>query len=68
MDDKTLIHPLFSNGGKNFYGANYKILDQKVSSIPGNPPYPHRPDSFILISAGLDGLYGTADDITNFGN
>jgi hypothetical protein len=23
-------------------------------------------DSFILISAGQDGLYGTADDICNF--
>jgi prepilin-type N-terminal cleavage/methylation domain-containing protein len=28
--------------------------------------YPHRPDSFLLISAGADGLYGTADDIRNF--
>jgi hypothetical protein len=27
---------------------------------------PYRSDSFILISAGWDGLYGTADDIYNF--
>jgi hypothetical protein len=27
---------------------------------------PYRPDSFILISAGPDGLYGTGDDICNF--
>lgn len=27
---------------------------------------PSRPDSFILISAGYDGLYGTADDVCNF--
>ena len=27
---------------------------------------PYRRDTFILISAGLDGLYGTADDICNF--
>jgi hypothetical protein len=26
----------------------------------------HRPDTFILISAGADGLYGTPDDICNF--
>jgi type II secretory pathway pseudopilin PulG len=26
-----------------------------------------RPDSYILISAGADGLYGTDDDIRNFG-
>ncbi|MDI6447627.1 type II secretion system protein [Anaerobaca lacustris] len=27
---------------------------------------PYRPDSYILISAGPDGEYGTADDICNF--
>jgi len=27
---------------------------------------PHRPDTYILLSAGADGLYGTPDDITNF--
>jgi hypothetical protein len=27
---------------------------------------PFRPDSYILISAGWDGEYGTADDICNF--
>ncbi len=29
-------------------------------------PVPHKPDSYILISAGNDGFYGTDDDITNF--
>ena len=29
-------------------------------------PEPYRRDSFILISAGSDGEYGTADDICNF--
>lgn len=28
--------------------------------------YPYNPDTYLLISAGVDGLYGTADDITNF--
>ena len=27
---------------------------------------PFRPDSFLLISAGVDGTFGTADDIANF--
>lgn len=27
---------------------------------------PHNPDSYILISAGWDGLYGTRDDVFNF--
>ncbi len=27
---------------------------------------PSRPDSYLLVTAGADGRYGTADDITNF--
>jgi type II secretory pathway pseudopilin PulG len=30
--------------------------------------WPYRPDSYLLISAGMDGIYGTNDDIRNFGN
>ncbi|MHC4425235.1 MAG: type II secretion system protein [Planctomycetota bacterium] len=40
------------------------IADPKVTARP----WPYRPDSYILISAGADGLYGTSDDIRNFGN
>lgn len=29
--------------------------------------WPYRPDSYLLISAGRDGWYGTEDDICNFG-
>jgi type II secretory pathway pseudopilin PulG len=28
--------------------------------------WPVRPDSYLLISAGMDGIYGTEDDIRNF--
>ncbi|MHC4664755.1 MAG: type II secretion system protein [Planctomycetota bacterium] len=31
-------------------------------------PWPYRPDSYLLITAGADGIYGTGDDICNFGN
>jgi len=31
-----------------------------------NPPRPYRASSYILISAGYDGEYGTADDVYNF--
>ena len=44
-------------------GTGY-IQDPKVV----NYPTAYKSDSYLLISAGLDGLYGTADDITNFGN
>jgi len=40
------------------------VRDPKVTARP----WPYRPDSYILISAGLDGEYGTGDDICNFGN
>jgi len=39
------------------------IRDPKITKRD----WPYRPDSFILISAGSDGLYGTEDDVTNFG-
>lgn len=39
------------------------ISDPKITTIDY---WPHRPDSYILISAGADGLYGTSDDIRNF--
>jgi type II secretory pathway pseudopilin PulG len=39
------------------------IRDPKVQARP----WPCRPDSYLLISAGADGIYGTNDDICNFG-
>ncbi len=47
------------DGRKTFY--NY-IKDPMLTTT--NRPV--RPDSFLLISAGNDGLYGTSDDICNF--
>jgi type II secretory pathway pseudopilin PulG len=52
------------------YFYNY-TLDKKVA-VPRNAGalvrrWPVRPDSYLLISAGMDGLYGTDDDICNFG-
>ena len=45
----------------NFY---IYIEDPLVSTSSRKRPI--RPDTFLLISAGYDGLYGTADDICNF--
>jgi len=67
------IHPLVdpTNAYQFFYGNNDPvdnivgyIEDQKINA----KIWPYRPDSYILISAGADGLYGTPDDIKNFGN
>jgi prepilin-type N-terminal cleavage/methylation domain-containing protein len=56
-------HPLArsDNGYETFY--NY-IRNPKITARA----WPYRPDSYILISAGADGIYGTSDDIKNFGN
>ena len=51
-------HPLYENP-KIFYQMtrDYDIAEMSK---------PKRADSFILLSAGLDGLYGTKDDVANF--
>ena len=64
--DPATWHSLYKYPGK-FYNEgpkgeeDYKIIDPRIST-----PWPHRPDSYILISAGADGEYGTSDDILNF--
>lgn len=67
-------HPLGYDPGNQSYpvfysdryeypgGTGYGIVDPQVTTRP----WPYRPDSYILISAGADGLYGTRDDITNY--
>jgi type II secretory pathway pseudopilin PulG len=55
--------PLSRTAGQFQYFYDY-IRDPKISARP----WPYRPDSYILISAGADGIYGTSDDIRNFGN
>jgi len=52
------VHPL-----ENFNNFYEYIRDPRVQARA----WPYRPDSYILISAGADGLYGTNDDIRNFG-
>jgi prepilin-type N-terminal cleavage/methylation domain-containing protein len=56
-------HPLSRDANQYEFFYDY-IRDPKISARV----WPYRPDSYILISAGADGLYGTGDDIRNFGN
>lgn len=55
--EPNAVHPL--SDPRRFY---LNTRSDKISS----PSRPYRPDSFILLSAGYDGLYGTADDVCNF--
>ncbi|MHC4704254.1 MAG: type II secretion system protein [Planctomycetota bacterium] len=61
VKDGGADHPLNQTDLDFFYEVY--IRDPKV---PGQWPY--RPDSYLLITAGADGIYGTGDDICNFGN
>lgn len=65
------VPPPYSNRDEFFYGTldptdgiDGYIQDSKIRA----KVWPYRPDSYILISAGADGFYGTDDDIKNFGN
>jgi hypothetical protein len=51
-------HPLYENP-KIFYEI---AINVRVAG----PKRPYRADTYILLSAGYDGLYGTKDDIANF--
>ena len=61
MDRKD--HPLTRADNQYQFFYDY-IRDPKIEARP----WPYRPDSYILISAGADGFYGTNDDIKNFGD
>lgn len=64
------VHPMASAGPTLAGGtANPTVfyaetLNEKIPT----KDRPYREDSFILISAGFDGEYGTSDDVFNFGN
>jgi len=51
------------DNGIAFY--NY-IQDRRISTQTIQRGWPYNPESYILISAGPDGEYGTKDDICNF--
>ena len=61
-DDGALIHPIADGVGNDYEDFENMILNDAFTTI--NRPY--RANSYILISAGRDGIYGTDDDKTNF--
>jgi len=62
-DDNTVRHPL-ADGTTDWQDFEEMILNPQIPRSTLRRPY--RAGSYILISAGKDGLYGTGDDITNF--
>ena len=55
--DRTLLRSLEAQREQGEGGGSVK---------PNAPLRPANPDSYLLISAGVDGRYGTSDDVTNF--
>jgi prepilin-type N-terminal cleavage/methylation domain-containing protein len=51
-----------------FYILNRPMYDASTNGTAGQPrvAVPWRKESFLLISAGKDGIFGTPDDIANF--
>ncbi len=63
LPDQMKDHRLGDSTGMfQFFYGEY-IRNPKMTARPW---WPYRHDSYILISAGLDGEYGTKDDICNF--
>jgi prepilin-type N-terminal cleavage/methylation domain-containing protein len=60
-EDNTLDHPL-SDGTTDYQDFDNMIINTQITQIKR----PFRADSYILISAGKDGQYGTPDDLFNF--
>jgi prepilin-type N-terminal cleavage/methylation domain-containing protein len=77
-DDYLFLKAAYNHNIKNnkFYDATLTeeiinrffgfISDPIIPAATGTYGRPVHPDSYILISAGSDGIYGTKDDICNF--
>jgi prepilin-type N-terminal cleavage/methylation domain-containing protein len=63
LEDKDFKNP--DDAGKNQAQVFYEKITQ-TADVSRNYYKPFNANTFILISAGWDGIYGTKDDITNF--
>jgi len=62
MPDRVNRPPPYYPAGKTFPGALHNEQALKASGVVK----PYNPETFILLDAGRDGLWGTDDDIGNF--
>jgi type II secretory pathway pseudopilin PulG len=63
-DDSSIVHPLYDTVN-DLLDFEDIIVNQQVLDTSGIR-LPYRSETYFLLSAGKDGLYGTADDILNF--
>ena len=64
-EDAGVLHPL-ADGTTDWLDFEEMIVNDQVGGLSMNVQRPYRAGTYILISAGPDGLYGNADDICNF--
>jgi type II secretory pathway pseudopilin PulG len=62
----TATKPPLCEPGPNGEPAGYKFYEMILDKSALPIQRPHNKDSYILISAGWDGIYGTRDDVFNF--
>jgi type II secretory pathway pseudopilin PulG len=61
--NSNFVHPLHQATGGQVGEKFYEMtLNKQIDTMKR----PYNPESYILISAGYDGTYGTEDDICNF--
>jgi type II secretory pathway pseudopilin PulG len=60
--------PALANAGPYFMNASIPPTNTSSAQYMDQTGRPRAVDQFILISAGPDGIYGTTDDITSFGD
>jgi hypothetical protein len=58
----TTMPPLYQGTS----GIAGQVFYQNIQDNTSLIPRPYNKDSYILISAGWDGIYGTKDDVYNF--
>ena len=65
VDDPTVSHYWLDDAtiANDYQDFERMILDKDLTTTLNRP---YRADSYILVSAGKDGLFGSADDIFNF--
>jgi len=67
--DTSQVHPMGVAGGVDPFIFYQRIKNPNFPGTAANnyaDARPYHADSYILLSAGPDGLYGSADDVYNF--
>ncbi|NLE29343.1 MAG: hypothetical protein GX629_06730, partial [Phycisphaerae bacterium] len=68
QDNEVIAKQSFKGATEADYEENFFAFINDENARVGNTYRPYNPESFLLISRGYDGIYGTDDDVTNWGD